>query len=444
MKWTQNNLDRFSELLSEKKSLKEIADYFGCSYSTVKWVASNYKLKSKKSGISKSKLNKEREKQKISESSLAKRILFLRGESVRDEAPDFSFSDEQLKSWLDSANGCKLFAKQVLEEELQEYQHELVKGFIKYPRFCLVGGRQVGKDYLAGIYAIWLAVTKPNTKILLVSPAQRQSDLLYNKILHWLASNDQLYFSVERSTQEICNFVNGSLIKSLPSTTFIRGETGVNLVILNEARDFLNGEDVLASTLPMLATVKGHLIMMSSPSGCIGILWDAFNSPSYHSVQLQSNVNKYIDDGWIEEQKQSMPAHTFAMEFEARFQQTIDTYFPADLVESCSERYDLSSMPNSERSYYLGIDWGVVANSSVFTVIGKDNEGHLRVENIIEKIGVPLSAQVTELEALHNRYRFSKVCAEFAGLSLQACQELKAKGLPVDFFKPTMQSKSEI
>ena len=276
----------------------------------------------------------------------------------------------------------------------------------------------------------------------MVSPAQRQSDLLYERILRFIGQNNELFESVDKSSMEYCKFTNNSLIKSLPSTTYIRGETEVTLCIMNEARDFLNGEEVMASVLPMLAVSQGSLVMMSSPAGCMGILWDAFNSPVYCKLQYPSSVNQYINKDWLEEQKQTLSSNCYQMEFEAQFSEAIDNFFSIQTITKCSKEYDFSNYPEEGVEYTCGIDWGRVKDSSVVTIVSKKND-QVKVENIIEMFNKPFSFQLGMIKLLNEKYKFTRIIAEKAGLSLPLCEKLREEGFPVEGFVPTVDSKSE-
>jgi len=242
----------------------------------------------------------------------------------------------------------------------------MIDMMLKHKRCCFVLGRQCGKDFTIACFVIWLCITKSNQRILLISAAQRQSDMLFNRILQFIASNKELFDSVERSNMEMCRFTNGSEIYSLPATTFIRGFTEVTHIFCNEVAHGIPDE-IFPAIEPMLAIKKGSLILMSSPAGCQGKLWEAFNSPLYAKLQLPSSVNKYIDKQWLEEQKQLMSSVEYDCEINAQFSQAIDNFFKVELIEKCSQEYDLRSTAVKDTEYYAGVDWGRVHDASVVT-----------------------------------------------------------------------------
>ncbi|MFH1587141.1 MAG: hypothetical protein ABID38_04750 [Candidatus Diapherotrites archaeon] len=441
MKWTQANKDRFVELLKEGESLKEIAEYFGCSYSVIKWVKSKYKLSKRLVG---GKKHRKIEELKASKKDLATRIRVLRGEEVRTQQAHFGFTDEQLKNWFKGTTGVDKFCKDVLGIELQDYQLEMVKLMLNHKRCVFVLGRQSGKDFTIACFALWLSVVNSNQRILLVSAAQRQSDLLFNRIMNFIAKSNELFDSVQKSNMEVIQFTNGSEVYSLPSTTYIRGYTEVTHIFMNEVAHGIT-EDTIQATEPMLAIKRGSLIMMSSPLGTNGVLWDAYNNPIYVKLKLPSGINKYISKDWLEDQKKTMSSLAYETEIEANFSQAIDSFFKLETIKSVTREYTLrNTCPKEDgKSYYAGVDWGRIQDSSVVVIISKNKEKELKVESIIEMHNIPFKIQEERIKQINSDWKFKKVISEYAGLSINSCENLKRDGLNVEFFKPTLDSKAE-
>ena len=441
MNWTPERIDKFTELLSEGRSLEYVADYFGVSYTAAKQAKYFHKVKKLKPGKKNVQLKEVKE---LNRRDLASRIRVLKGEELRKEVPLFGFSDKQLKQWFDNVEGVDKFCKDVLGIELQPYQLKMVKLMLSRKRCCFVLGRQSGKDFCIACFVLWLAVVNPNQRILLVSAAQRQSDLLFNRIMQFIASSNELFDSVQKSNMEVIQFTNGSEVYSLPSTSYIRGFTEVTFVFLNEVAHGIT-KDTLQAVEPMLAIKHGSLVMMSSPLGTSGVLWDAYNNPIYAKLKLPSSVNKFISREWLEQQKRTMPSIAYDCEINANFSQAIDSFFKLETIESVSEEYSLRQTCPKEpgKKYFAGIDWGRIQDSSVVTVVSRDEDELLKVESIIEMQNVPFKQQEERIKQLHSEWDFENIVSEYAGLSINSCENLNRAGLPVEFFTPTLDSKAE-
>jgi len=317
-KWTPERIDKVRELVSEGIPDKEIARMFGVNPVALRKMRHVHKIPRTGVKLKNGKLTSQgklegalrdiyEEQKKL---DLATRIRILKGEEIRKTEPKYGFTDDQIERWIPSGGvkACDLFCKEVLNVELQDYQLEMVDKMLNHKRCVFILGRQTGKDFTISCFVIWLCITNSSQRVLLVSPAQRQSDLLFNRILTFIASNNELFDSVEKSNMEQCRFTNNSEVHNLPSTAFIRGFTEVTHIFVNESAHGISDETIHAVLEPMLAIRKGFLYLFSTPTGCMGVTWDAFNSPVYAKMQLSSHVNKYIDRGWLEQQKQRMPA----------------------------------------------------------------------------------------------------------------------------------------
>jgi len=64
--------------------------------------------------------------------------------------------------------------------------------------------------------ATWYAITNPETTVLIISPSQRQSGIIFRKVKKLIKSR-YLRGAVHRKTWTEIEFKNGSMIVSLPS-----------------------------------------------------------------------------------------------------------------------------------------------------------------------------------------------------------------------------------
>jgi hypothetical protein len=339
--WTGERVEKLKELVTQGKSQSELASYFGCSVTAIKLAKHRNKIYSvQRASHGETKL--EQMHKSISEADLATRIRWLKGEQLEIERPKEVFSDDQIKRWLSGKDGCDLFCREVLKVELLPYQLEMIDKMINHRRCVFVFGRQAGKDFTIACFVVWQSICNSNQRTLLVSAAQRQSDLLFERILRYIGGSNELLGSIDRSNMEVCRFKNNSEIWSLPATGQIRGYTEVTHVILNEVAHGIP-EETLAAVEPMLARKNGLLVLISTPLGCEGTLWNAFNNPIYAKIQLPSTVNPYLSKEWFESQKEAMPAIVYDCEINANFSSQRDTLFPLAVIVKNSYEYDFTS-----------------------------------------------------------------------------------------------------
>ena len=159
--------------------------------------------------------------------------------------------------------------------ELDEWQKEVMQ---TEGNLVLRSGRQVGKSEVVSRKAAEFAVANNKKSIMVIASVERQSYLLFEKILSYLIDNYKKMIKTgkDRPTKHKVCLINGSVIHSLPtgmSGYGIRGFT-INLLIADEAA-FIP-EDVWTAVTPMLAVTKGILWLLSTPFGKGVIFTGAF------------------------------------------------------------------------------------------------------------------------------------------------------------------------
>lgn len=427
MEWNKQKQKLIQEMLDDKKSDQYICKLLEITPVNLRQIIFRYDLKRPFKQV---KGNPQILKKLHEKEDLATRIRILKGEEIRSSSALCNFTDEQLIRWKDNTiECCDLFCEEVLGITLQPYQLNCIYDMIHNKRFVGVMGRQSGKDFLLSCFVTWQSIINSNSKILLVSASQRASDLLYNRILGFIGQSNELYDSVDKSNMEKCIFKNNSEVWSLPATGQIRGQTEVTHIIVNEA--FEVPDDTFSAVEPMLALKNGFLYIYSTPRGCVGRLWMAFNDPLFAKVQLPSSVNKYISKEFLELQQKTMDSLEYSMEFEAQFQEAVDCFFPLSLLKLVSKDYQLRNypIPQEGKKYFLAIDWGRTSDSSVLTILSRlaidQNLSEYKVENVIEFQNLNFPEQQRRIFDLHNKWHFTKICPEWNGLGIPSCDWLQ-------------------
>ena len=246
-------------------------------------------------------------------------------------------------------------------------------------------GRQTGKSTAIALKALHFAFSRPRSTVLIVSPSERQSRLLLEKVKAFLRSEVVLsgrriglYRSVARADRTGITLTNGSKIIALPcSPERIRGFTA-DLVVIDEAA-FVPEEVITAVVMPMLAATDGTLIMASTPWRKDHIFYRALTDRSgrWSVHHVPSTACPRISKSFLEEQKELMSEEEFRREYLAEFVEEGAYYFPTDLVMKCvkpelelaRELNELASLGPGE--YYAGLDLGKLRDYSALAVVEK-------------------------------------------------------------------------
>lgn len=168
--------------------------------------------------------------------------------------------------------------------------------------------RQMGKSTIISEDAGEYACKNKNKSIMIIAAVDRQSLLLFEKVLSYIYENykNMILTGKNKPTKHELKLSNGSVIRSLPtgdSGYGIRGYT-IDRLYADEAA-FIK-EDVWAAVTPMLATTGGDIILLSTPFGTDGYFYRMFHSKQFTSI--------YVDPEKVIENRPE-PQRTNLLEF---------------------------------------------------------------------------------------------------------------------------------
>ena len=439
--WDKSSSEILKGMYAQGKSIQWIAHELGRTSDAIKMQASRMGLKRPTHGDTSS-TTTIMQKRKATAQDIASRILGLLGEAPLEDVAPRIFSDLELMSFADPNNGLVTFLKEVLDIELLDYQLDVCKRLDGNKNVVVVSGRQCGKDWTIGCYALWCAIVKPNYKQVVVSAAQRQSDMLNERILGFMSLDDHLYTSWKKVSREVISFKNNSSLFFLPASGLIRGHTEIDRAWINEARDC--PESTWDSVTPMLSRRGGKLAVFSTPLGRTGRLWDMWNSPLYDHVSIRSEQNVYLDKGFLEGERQKMSNASYLCEYEGSFQSSEANYFSPESIKAALEDYELSLVRDKSLSYSIGIDWGRKQDASVMLVLSSTKTGELRVAFIKSFEGVSFQDQLPYVAYLRDTFQPIAIIPERNGLGIGPTDSLERMGIKIQAFDTTNESKSKL
>jgi hypothetical protein len=333
------------------------------------------------------------------------------------------------------------FAEHYLDEEPFEYQ----KDFMDHDsdRKAFVSGRRVGKSRTAAWLALWKAVTYSGTEVLVTAKAQRQSMELFNQIQTEMRTSQipEDQWGVTRSTRTEINFDNGSRIITLPvgrDGSNIRGYGRPNNMIIVDEAAFINDNIFQEVLSPMLAVGNGQFILLSTPFGKKGFLYERFKDPDWYTMQVQTSANPLIDDEFIEEQQKNLTSTQFKQEILGEFVESVDSFFTRDELISCAKQ----KVERSGDATFLGVDLASTGDDeSVYVSI--DNEGNVfDIEHTSDK---PMTDAMGRIRELDSYYEYSKILVDSTSLGQGTVDQVKESlGRKVEGFKFSNEKKQSL
>jgi phage FluMu gp28-like protein len=350
---------------------------------------------------------------------------------------------------------CNVFLKNPLKPsepfEPTWYQKEF---FDCQKRFVLINaGRQVGKSEMVVKYSIWLAYTKPRSKILFISASQRQASHLLHKVRQDIESSEILTKSVKRASRTEVHLDNGSMIISLPpSEATIRGYTA-DIVFIDEATHIHSDDLYYEVIMPMVIRTGGRIILTSTPYGKAGFFYEMYlqwnqdyeRAKVFHFPAMIDGkpIAPGVDIKDLENQKKAMGPIRFSVEYLAEFVDDGVLFFPTDLVRTSMKNYDLAEYGLPEHEYYMGIDWGKQNSSTVVTIIKHNKLSAHRVVLIKEYKQMSYDQIIGHIVTYAERFNIRKCLAD-TGAGLAQIDQLKAMGLRIKGFNFTVNSKVDL
>ena len=152
-------------------------------------------------------------------------------------------------------------------------------------RIQIVAARQSGKSLTCAIYALWFAIHHNNVTVLIVSPALRQSQLMFRSILDFYAEMEHKIPS-DIETALTLRLTNHSMIVALPgaSERTIRGYRA-DCIIFDESA--LIDDGYLRACRPMAAVSDAKIFAIGTPHGKRGWFWDLWaQSDEYYKIKV--------------------------------------------------------------------------------------------------------------------------------------------------------------
>jgi len=211
-----------------------------------------------------------------------------------------------------------------------------------HPRVLLNCCRQSGKSTTAAVKAVHVAVYEPGSLTLCLSPSLRQSQELFRKVLSTYRTLGRPVPSESENALSL-TLENGSRVVSLPGTeATIRAYSAVRLLLVDEAARV--PDETIAAVRPMLATSAGQLIALSTPWGCRGWWYEAWQQTgsTYKRVRVPASECPRIGADFLAEERRALGSWVYSAEYECSFAETSAQLFSEDVLR---QMYDAAVRP---------------------------------------------------------------------------------------------------
>jgi hypothetical protein len=315
---------------------------------------------------------------------------------------------------------------------LDPWQQEVLDDILINKRnICLRSGRQCGKTEIIALAAARYALENPNKVVMVVASVERQSQLLFQRILGYIIDLDkkQLKGGKDKPTLHKLMLKNGSVIWSLPcgmDGSGIRGWT-ISLLIVDEAAYVPNA--VFVALTPSLLTQNSQIILLSTPKNKEGYYFDSFNDPNYKSYHISSLDCPRANKEFLERERLRLTKAQFACEYMGEFADELMQYFPSELIrkvmiarrQSPEDAFTFGQiLPAGET--YCGVDIASMGeDESVISSFEKKGDKLIQIDMEITKKTF-LEDTFNRIKKNDSKYNYSRIYLDDGGLGVSVMQ----------------------
>lgn len=232
------------------------------------------------------------------------------------------------------------------------WQAEFLASAARYT--LLMASRQGGKSETTALKVLHRALFRPKSLIVIVSPGERQSGLIFNQILSWLNIHMPLRDLPEENKTTL-EFPNDSRIIALPGTEkTVRGFSSVSLLVTDESSRV--PDPLFKAVQPMLLNSKGDFIGITTPWGKRGWFYrewigedglegKGLKDDWFRSRNPVTQIARLMNDperrAFLERERRR-DLRWFKQEYMCEFVELEDGLFPDALIE---EAFDPTVIP---------------------------------------------------------------------------------------------------
>ena len=293
------------------------------------------------------------------------------------------------------------------------YQRNILRDM--HRKIVMRCGRRIGKTVVLAVIALWHAMTKPDTKILIVTPYESQVKLIFDeKIKPMIELSPEIQSSIVKVRNQPFEiiFSNRSKIfgmtagsKSGQHGSSIRGQDA-SVIIIDEG-DLLSQQSVTAVEAIMTTHADVRMIVSSTPTGKREWFYKICTDPrlGYHEYHYRSS------DGpeWTPEVEQyfrlTHPIEDYEHEFDAEFGAEANGVFNPDYIDTSLVLYrysDINPVKPQGNVRVIGVDWNAAKNGVQIVVlewmrkatafphrtIENDGQETLEYRDVIDKLAI--------------------------------------------------------
>lgn len=344
------------------------------------------------------------------------------------------------------------------------FQRSVLWAFIQNRFNIILKFRQAGVTELIAMFCLWLAMYHPNKTINIISIKDTVAKKVLRKI-KFMYRNLPDYLKVqvvngrpnELGTASELEFINGSLISSIPTTEEAGRSEALSLLVIDEAAIIRWADQIWAAAFPTLST-GGRAILNSTPYGVGNFFHKKWveacsGGNEFVPLRLKWPMHPERDDAWYRLMATALGPRRTAQEIDGDFltsgssvfdlmdiraiEESLTEYVPIDYqrdpmfkgltkgVRALNDHLIVYDKPDPNKHYTIGGDiaTGRARDYSTFSIM--DESG---VEAACFKMRLPINEYAMLIGRLGQIYNGALLAPESNDIGLGVAVKLQEDG----------------
>lgn len=269
---------------------------------------------------------------------------------------------------------------------LKQHQRDLISGVLSYPHSIHVckSKRQVGKSVACEMLILKVAVDKPKSFSMYLSPTLKQSRKVFKEVKNAIEGSS-VFFKANEALFEII-LRNGSVIQfvSAEQKDNLRGYTISGMLVVDEAA-FISDE-IFDLILPTTDVHQAPILIVSTPLFRSGFFYDfytdgldAYNENVHSYDWAKYDMSDILSPERLEFYRQRLPKDKFTNEYLGLF-----TDLGTGIFGNVSDI--LNDNPRKDLKLFMGVDWGTgTDNDETSITIFNSEKEMVHIESFNDK-----------------------------------------------------------
>ena len=292
-----------------------------------------------------------------------------------------------------------------------------------------LASRQIGKSFCSAFLAVYEALRKNDSIVLVISTGSRSAQEFLVKAQKFceavkiMSGNTITY---EKTADKI-KFNTGSIIMSLPSgnPNSLRGYSA-QCVLIDECFFIENPSDVMQAIAPTLTRdQESKLILCSTPGSKSSIFYDMYINAMQddewycQTTNIEDAVKEGLDVDIDQLRKLCPDENIFRIEYMCQFPEGSGQLIDSRLLQFYVPSSDLFFV-----DYFIGIDFARTNDGTSICVLGRDRDGKCYLCDLIDLHNTEYQIQIDVIKSVYEKYRPICVYGDNGGLGNPLVEKL--------------------